>query len=75
MNEELGIEIVDAGQGLERQVEIEPLRSEEEPALETLDVGKTADPVLMYLREMGSVPLLTREEEIARGIRPGPLCL
>jgi len=42
MNEELGIEIVDAGQGLERQVEIEPLRSEEEPALETLDVGKTA---------------------------------
>ena len=29
------------------------------------DVGRTTDPVRMYLREMGSVELLTREGEIA----------
>ncbi len=28
------------------------------------DIGKTDDPVRMYLREMGTVPLLTREGEI-----------
>ncbi len=28
------------------------------------DLGKTDDPVRMYLREMGTVPLLTRESEI-----------
>ncbi len=27
--------------------------------------GETADPVRMYLQEMGNVPLLTREEEVA----------
>src|SRR5262245_64819231 len=27
--------------------------------------GETADPVRMYLQEMGGVPLLTREEEVA----------
>jgi RNA polymerase primary sigma factor len=31
--------------------------------------GKTNDPVRMYLREMGLVPLLTREGEIERGQR------
>src|SRR5262245_40598254 len=40
----------------------------EEPA-ETEEVerapGETADPVRMYLQEMGGVPLLTREEEVA----------
>ena len=29
------------------------------------DVARTSDPMTMYTREMGSVPLLTREEEIA----------
>jgi RNA polymerase primary sigma factor len=35
--------------------------------------GETADPVRMYLQEMGGVPLLTREEEvaIAKGIETG----
>src|SRR6266852_7271038 len=28
-------------------------------------LGKTSDPVGMYLREMGTVPLLTREGEVA----------
>ena len=45
-------------------MEIEPICSEEEPVLEDVDVEKAVDPVLMYLREMGSVRLLTREEEI-----------
>ena len=45
-------------------MEVEPIRSEEQPELEAVGVEKAVDPVLMYLREMGSVPLLTREEEI-----------
>ncbi|MBF0159993.1 MAG: RNA polymerase sigma factor RpoD [Magnetococcales bacterium] len=32
---------------------------------DTIELGKTDDPVRMYLREMGSVGLLTREGEIA----------
>ncbi|MBF0283686.1 MAG: RNA polymerase sigma factor RpoD [Magnetococcales bacterium] len=35
-----------------------------EPGLDELELGKTDDPVRMYLREMGSVELLTREGEI-----------
>lgn len=33
-------------------------------SIEDIDLGKTDDPVRMYLREMGSVDLLTREGEI-----------
>jgi RNA polymerase primary sigma factor len=33
-------------------------------AVKAEDIGKTDDPVRMYLREMGTVPLLTREGEI-----------
>ena len=38
-----------------------------EAALSTVDAefGRTTDPVRMYMREMGSVELLTREKEIA----------
>jgi len=42
--------------------------TEEQPeAEETAEraPGETADPVRMYLQEMGGVPLLTREEEVA----------
>ena len=35
-----------------------------ESGIEDIDLGKTDDPVRMYLREMGSVDLLTREGEI-----------
>jgi RNA polymerase primary sigma factor len=37
-----------------------------EAALQTVDsdFGRTTDPVRMYMREMGSVELLTREGEI-----------
>jgi RNA polymerase primary sigma factor len=41
--------------------------SDEEPELDLSPgtIGKTDDPVRMYLREMGTVPLLTREGEVA----------
>ncbi|MCW5891017.1 MAG: RNA polymerase sigma factor RpoD [bacterium] len=40
---------------------------EEKPEQEEVEraPGETADPVRMYLQEMGGVPLLTREEEVA----------
>jgi RNA polymerase primary sigma factor len=73
MLEEIGIEAVDAAQRLEGPMEVEPIRSEERPELEAVDVEKAVDPVLMYLRQMGSVPLLAREEEveIAKTIEKG----
>jgi RNA polymerase primary sigma factor len=43
------------------------VEEEAEAALTTVDAefGRTTDPVRMYMREMGSVELLTREGEIA----------
>ena len=45
----------------------EPEWTEEQPEAEEAEraPGETADPVRMYLQEMGGVPLLTREEEVA----------
>jgi len=48
-----------------------PKREEEEweeevtPAVEEPTTGDTSDPVRMYLQEMGNIPLLSREEEVA----------
>ena len=43
---------------------------ESEDSLEIVEiVDKTSDPVRMYLREMGTVPLLTREGEIALALK------
>ena len=58
-----GVEILE-----EPKIDFEK-KSEEAEDLAELDLGqdtgeKTNDPVRMYLREMGSVPLLTREGEI-----------
>jgi RNA polymerase primary sigma factor len=47
---------------------VEPEWTEAEPEAEEAAErapGETADPVRMYLQEMGGVPLLTREEEVA----------
>jgi RNA polymerase primary sigma factor len=73
MLEEIGIEVVDAAQKLEESMGGEPIRSEEQPGLRATGIERMADPVLMYFREMGSVRLLTREEEteIAKRIEEG----
>ena len=65
--DEMDIEVVD---GVERPKAVGALESHEEESSEMeLDVvpssvGRTDDPVRMYLREMGKTPLLTREGEI-----------
>jgi len=43
----------------------EPAQEEDELDLTPGSLEKTNDPVRMYLREMGTVPLLTREGEVA----------
>jgi RNA polymerase primary sigma factor len=61
------IEIVDkpSPRGrLEPADEKEPREREEEVA-ELAGVGQLDDPVKMYLRQMGQIPLLTREQELA----------
>jgi RNA polymerase primary sigma factor len=71
-----GIEVIDSEQQLEAVKRKSRSKSTGEdgtpdPAAETLE--KTNDPVRMYLREMGTVPLLTRqgEVEIAKRIEKG----
>jgi len=51
----------------EKAVEAEWTEEREQPEAEETEraPGETADPVRMYLQEMGGVPLLTREEEVA----------
>jgi len=69
MLSEMGINVVDS----EDVDEAAPLNDEaEKPAqasasgnVDESDLGRTDDPVRMYLREMGSVELLSREGEIA----------
>jgi RNA polymerase primary sigma factor len=72
MLSEMGINLVESEEGEEAQV---AAIGEEEPSSEgevgaagnvdEEDLGRTDDPVRMYLREMGSVELLSREGEIA----------
>ncbi len=53
------------GDGAEPAVKAADEGAEEEPAgIEEEDLGRTDDPVRMYLREMGSIELLSREGEI-----------
>jgi RNA polymerase primary sigma factor len=51
----------------EPEKEVEAEWTEEKPEVEETEraPGETADPVRMYLQEMGGVPLLSREEEVA----------
>ena len=62
-----GIEVVDSDKAYRAEKDFDRDSSEDGPELDltpgTLD--KTNDPVRMYLREMGTVPLLTREGEVA----------
>ena len=73
-----GIEVVDSEQKY-REEKLVDRRSEDsddsENAVASTLVDKTNDPVRMYLREMGTVPLLNREGEvvIAKRIERGKL--
>src|SRR5512139_4026824 len=57
----MGIEVVDSEQKFREKSEEEGVELDLTPGA----LDKTNDPVRMYLREMGTVPLLTREGEVA----------
>jgi RNA polymerase primary sigma factor len=62
-----GIEVVDSDKAYRGEKDSDRDGSEEGPELDLTPgaLDKTNDPVRMYLREMGTVPLLTREGEVA----------
>ena len=73
---EAGIEVIDSEQQLAAVKRITRSKSTDEddqPDSTAESLEKTNDPVRMYLREMGTVPLLTRqgEVEIAKRIEKG----
>jgi RNA polymerase primary sigma factor len=55
---ELEIEIVD-------QAEVDTVKEAEDEEIEPRHLDPLDDPVRMYLKQMGAVPLLTREQEVA----------
>ena len=59
------IEIVDKPSNASRLEEREEKEQREEEAAELAEVGQLDDPVKMYLRQMGQISLLTREQELA----------
>src|SRR5512136_272633 len=73
MFDEMDIDVVEDLQGLKVEEEKTLEKEEEEDELEVEAFGRASDPVRMYLREMGSVSLLTREGEveIAKKIESG----
>src|SRR4030043_389079 len=74
MFDEMDIDVADGLQGLKVEEEKAMEKGEGEgDELEMENFGKATDPVRMYLREMGSVSLLTREGEveIAKRIESG----
>jgi RNA polymerase primary sigma factor len=62
-----GIEVVDSDKAYRGDKDFDRDTSGDEPELDLTPgaLDKTNDPVRMYLREMGTVPLLTREGEVA----------
>ena len=69
MLSEMGISVIESEEQ-EEQGERAPAEADEEDSsragnIDDEDIGRTDDPVRMYLREMGSVELLSREGEIA----------
>ena len=68
MLSEMGINVVESEDAEDSAVEAVTAEPELVPASGNVDgaeLGRTDDPVRMYLREMGSVELLSREGEIA----------
>ena len=77
---DMDIEIIDSAKKIKYQKQKDAESSEEESSdeeeekeIEPSTIGKTSDPVRLYLREMGMVNLLTREGEveIAKRIESG----
>jgi RNA polymerase primary sigma factor len=67
---EMGIQVVEGEETEEAEAPVAKVKEEaeeEEPTgnVDEESLGRTDDPVRMYLREMGSVELLSREGEIA----------
>src|SRR4051812_26462652 len=60
----LGINLIESEES-EEPAEAEEGEAETRGNVDDDDIGRTDDPVRMYLREMGSVELLSREGEIA----------
>ena len=73
MLSEMGIQVVESEEQEDGEVAAKPEKAEDEEESEEkasgnvdeTNLGRTDDPVRMYLREMGSVELLSREGEIA----------
>jgi RNA polymerase primary sigma factor len=70
MMNDMGINVVENEENEEAEEAAPAAEAEQEESravgnLDDADVGRTDDPVRMYLREMGSVELLSREGEIA----------
>jgi RNA polymerase primary sigma factor len=70
MLNEMGIQVVESEEGEEAEAAAAPkdeMAEEDEQAgnISEASVSRTDDPVRMYLREMGTVELLSREGEIA----------
>jgi RNA polymerase primary sigma factor len=71
MFSEMGVQVVEGEESEEAEVPVVKAEKVEEEAEEPTGnvdeetLGRTDDPVRMYLREMGSVELLSREGEIA----------
>ncbi len=66
MLSEMGINVIESEESEEpAAAEGEDGEGEARGNLDDEDIGRTDDPVRMYLREMGSVELLSREGEIA----------
>ena len=65
------IDIIDASQvdNYKSGPKTEEQKEEEEPEKPTEKLDILDDPVRMYLKQMGQVPLLTREEEVAISMR------
>ena len=71
MLNEMGIQVVEGEETEDGEAVVKPVAEEAEEAeeqtgnVDEASLGRTDDPVRMYLREMGSVELLSREGEIA----------